>query len=208
MELADLHIKEAEIINKISEPVANNSQVKTVKEGEILLNFGEQINEIFYVKEGLIAVYEKYNGNEILLYHIEPGDVTITGIYQNLNQLHSDFKLVCIKDSIVNSISSRQLNTLMHNPVWNHYIVNQFNKRLKKIQEKYNSCISNTMKNRVALYLNNLQNVTKSDLIKITHTDIAKDLGSTREVISRELKCLEKEGKIMLFRGRIKIVNL
>ncbi|HCQ29097.1 MAG TPA: hypothetical protein DIU39_02350 [Flavobacteriales bacterium] len=208
MQVADLHINEAKLQKEIDLIIAQNSNSLNYKEGDILLNFGDEVKDIFYVSEGLMAVYEKHNNKEILLYHIEPGDVNITGIYQKLNHLPSTLKLICVKDSVVNSISTPQLDTLMQNTHWNHYIINQYNKRFAKLQEKYNSCISNTIKNRVALYLNSLQNVTKSDLIKITHTDIAKDLGSTREVISRELKCLENEGKIILFRGRIKIVNL
>ncbi len=208
MEIADLHINEAVLQQKIDRLITANSHTLTINEHEVLLDFGQPVEHIFYVKDGLIAVYEKLNNKDVLLHHIEPGDVNINGIYQQLNHLHSTLKLVCVKESIIQIITSKQLSYLMQNSSWNHYVINQFHKRTSKLQEKYNSCISNTIKNRVSLYLNNLQHVTKSDWVKITHTEIAKDLGSTREVISRELKCLEKEGKIVLFRGRIKIINL
>jgi CRP/FNR family transcriptional regulator len=208
MQSAELHINEVTLTEKINELIVQNSYKQSVNEGVILLNFGDVIENIIYVSEGLIAVYEQYNGKEILLYHIEPGDVSISAIYQKLNKLPSTLKLVCIKNAVIYTISADKLKKIMTHDEWNHYIINQYNKRFSKVQEKYNSCISNTIKNRISLYLNNLKNVTKSDLLKITHTDIAKDLGSTREVISRELKCLEKDGKIILFRGRIKILNL
>jgi CRP/FNR family transcriptional regulator len=60
---------------------------------------------------------------------------------------------------------------------------------------------------RLVNYLKEKAKVTGSSLLNLSHEDIALELASSREVISRLLKKLENDNKVILYRNQIKLLR-
>ena len=63
------------------------------------------------------------------------------------------------------------------------------------------------MDQRIALFLRKELELHQSMELKCTHDDIAKNIGTAREVVSRLLKYFQEENIINVSRGKIKILN-
>ena len=81
-----------------------------------------------------------------------------------------------------------------------------YNQRYEELLTTINDIVFLKLDKRVYEYLKNKLDVSKTDNIKLKHREIADDLGSSREVITRVLKKLEIENKIIIKSGFIEIV--
>jgi CRP/FNR family transcriptional regulator len=82
-----------------------------------------------------------------------------------------------------------------------------FNMRFLELLKSIESIAFNQLDERLISYLKEKQRMSGSSIIKASHSLIADDLATSRVVISRLLKQLENDGKILLYRNEIKILN-
>jgi CRP/FNR family transcriptional regulator len=90
-------------------------------------------------------------------------------------------------------------------PAFANYFYSLYQERYEELIHFINLLAFKKFDERLMLYLNEKSVVTKSKVLKITHKEIANDMGTLREVVSRTLKKLEGEGRISLTRNEIKI---
>lgn len=90
---------------------------------------------------------------------------------------------------------------------WKSFVFESYNIRLSEMLEAIDSMAFSNLHDRTFKYLKDLVLVRKDTEIKITHNEIAQNLYTSRVVISRILKQLEKEGKIKLHRSEIEVLS-
>lgn len=82
-----------------------------------------------------------------------------------------------------------------------------FNERMSELLRSIESIAFHKLDDRLIAYLKEKQRVSGSSLIKSSHYQIADELATSRVVISRLLKQLENDGKVLLYRNEIKLLN-
>ncbi|NND51385.1 MAG: winged helix-turn-helix domain-containing protein, partial [Flavobacteriaceae bacterium] len=91
---------------------------------------------------------------------------------------------------------------------WQSFILQSYNMRMSELLESLDAIAFLKMDERLFRYLKDKAMVNHDDLIQTTHQDIAYDLHTSRVVVSRLLKKLERENKIKLGRNNIKVIEL
>ncbi len=85
-------------------------------------------------------------------------------------------------------------------------VLESYNTRLNEMLEAIDSLAFHNMEERIVKYLKDRAMVLGDDTLKITHYQIARDLNSSRVVISRIMKKLEDNGQVTQSRNMIKVV--
>jgi CRP/FNR family transcriptional regulator len=91
---------------------------------------------------------------------------------------------------------------------WYQFVVQTYRSRFDELLQTLDSVAFRHMDERIEFYLKRHRDKTHSNIITITHQEIAQELNSSREVVSRLLKKLAERGKIKLNRYNIEILDL
>jgi len=184
--------------------------ISTIKEFDketIILKENSYVKVIPLLISGLIKVYkEDESGNEVLLYYIEPGESCIMSIMSAEKNEKITVKGIVEEKSIIVIVPIQKLQYLRRNyPQWNVFVYSLFNEKFDEVIDMIKILTFSNKEKRLEEYLLKEANIKKTTEIHQSHQEIANELGSSREVISRLLKKLENDGKIELSQRRIKI---
>lgn len=184
------------------------AMVNTFKKETIILKEDSYVKVIPLVVSGLVKVYkEEENGNEVLLYYIKPGESCIMSIITAEKNVKINVRGVVEEDAMIVLIPIDKLNKIRKNhPKWNVFVYELFNEKFEEVIEMVKILTFSNKDKRLEDYLKTKANLNNTDTVLKSHQQIANELGSSREVISRLLKKLEKEGKIKLSQRQIKIL--
>lgn len=173
-----------------------------------LLNEGDFIREIPLLVEGTIKVRKTdESGREILLYHIHPGESCILSITASLNERSSTAEAITETPSKIILVSASKVRTWMDRyKTWRTFVMRLYYSRLTELLTLVDSIAFKHIDIRLMEKLQE-KSADGSGEIYITHQQLANELGTAREVISRLLKQLEKENKIKILRGKIIITD-
>lgn len=149
------------------------------------------------------------SGRQITLFKLYERDVCMLSAscaFQNLTydvnlEAQSDATAIIIDSSLLKKLSETNINVM-------NYMLNLTQDKLSEVMYVLERSIFFSLDERITDYLLEQSRYENSKIIYITHENIANELGSSREVISRILKKFEKDGKIEVSRGKIKIINL
>jgi CRP/FNR family transcriptional regulator len=182
--------------------------IKNFTKETIILKEDSYVQFIPLVVKGLVKVYkEEENGNEVLLYYIKPGESCIMSIIAAEKNIPINVKGVVEDDAEIILIPIDKLNLIKKNhPKWNTYVYELFNEKFEEVIEMVKILTFSNKQKRLEEYLKTKAKLNNSDTILKSHQQIANELGSSREVISRLLKKLEKEKKVILHQKQIKIL--
>ncbi len=176
-------------------------QMVTVPKGTLILDIQEYIKVIPLLLNGLIKIYrEDEYGNEILLYYINSGESCVISITTCLKNEKSSIKALIEEESELLTVPSVDFITLLgeYNLLHN-FTYDLFNLKYNELIKSIDSLAFTDTKTRLLSYLKREANNRSANVITgMTHKDIAKDLSTSREVISRLLYALNKEGVITL----------
>lgn len=192
---------EKELLDRISD-----SEVLEIDPGTVILKEHEFIKVIPLVLEGSIKLRKMDpTGREIIFYHIEPGESCILSITSCLNEKESRAEAIIEKKTRLIAISAEEVRSWMDLfPSWRKFVVRLYYERMAEVMTLLDLVIFKSVDTRLVQYLN--EKAVNHEL-EITHQQLAGELGTAREVISRLLKQMEKEGIIALERGKIKIIK-
>lgn len=189
------------------------AQVGTYKEvhaGQKLMEIGEYIKGMPLLISGAIKILrEDQDGDELLLYYLEPGDTCSMTMSCCMGQSQSEIRAIAETDAKLIMVPIRKMEewTAKYRS-WRTFVFDSYNNRLNEMLQTIDSIAFMNMDERLAHYLREKARITNDNSIHNTHQEIAYDLHSSRVVISRLLKKLEQMGKIELHRNYIKILDL
>jgi len=184
--------------------IANYSNLES---GEILIDIGDKMTHIPLIISGIVKIMrEDQNEDEILLYFLEKGDTCAISFVNCINQSRSMFRGVVEKDVECIMLPVEKIEDWIVNyKTWRHFIIESYHSRLIEMVEAIDSLAFLKLDDRLYKYLSDKMRLVHSGDLTITHQEIADDLNTSRVVISRLLKALERKGKIKLGRNRIKM---
>lgn len=188
--------------------LAAENETKTLPPGQVLVDFHKYIRSIPVIVRGHVKVIgEDDEGNEILLYYLKPGESCVMSILGAMNGSASKVRAVTIDETEVIFIRPERAATLIReSPAWAEFIFKLYQTRYEELLEVVTKVQFKKLDGRILDLLEEKSKLFKTRLLDVTHQEIANEIGSPREAISRVLKKLEREGAVKLFRGKIELV--
>lgn len=194
---------------EIEEEFVKNSIYQTIPKGEIITNEGDTCNYLAFIVEGSVRVYKfGETGREITLYRISKGESCILTASCVMNK--KTFPAIALSETELQVLlipSDIFREWVKKHTFWASYFYNLLSDRLTDVITIIEEVAFKKMDVRIADFLiSNFDNSTSAE-ITITHQTIARELGSSREVVSRLLKDIEHDGLISLSRNKILLLN-
>ncbi|MGB5237193.1 MAG: Crp/Fnr family transcriptional regulator [Flavobacteriaceae bacterium] len=200
------YLFEPELLDEIEKA----GKLVKVSQGDLMMDIGQQINAMPLLFDGAIKILtEDEDGDELLLYFIEVGDTCAMTFSCCMGAGRSEIRAIAETDSEMLMIPIEKMDDWMARyRSWRAFILESYHERLSELLETIDTLAFMNMDDRLLKYLRDKAMVTHDDMIYTTHRDIAQDLHTSRVVVSRLLKGMEREGKIELQRNQIKVLDL
>lgn len=181
---------------------------QTFKEGDLIMDYGKYVRMMPIVLQGTVKVSRlDEKDNEILLYYLSSNEACSMAYSCCLEAKKSEIRAIADDNVELIAIPHLKLDDwLCTYPSWKNYIMRSFNERFIELLKSIESIAFHKLDERLIAYLKEKQRMTGSSVIKASHHLIAEELATSRVVISRLLKQLENDQKIILYRNEIKLL--
>ncbi|MCK6694231.1 MAG: Crp/Fnr family transcriptional regulator [Thermoanaerobaculia bacterium] len=199
---------------ELEEPLRRELQEKgrivEAKTGQVLLQTGQNIRNTIIVLEGLVKLFrEDDQGDEFFMYHLEPGDGCALSLICDRSHHASAVTAKAVTDAILLVVPVEHTENWMRQyRTWYHFVVGTYRKRYLELLETIDSIAFHNMDERLEFYLRRHRDTLGTNVLQLTNTEIAQELNSSREVISRLMKKLSEAGKVRLLKNGIEILRL
>ena len=182
--------------------ILENAEIKEVSAGTPLLKVGQNIRSTMMVVDGTVKLYQEDKaGDEYFMYYISPGQACAVSMVCSFQAEQSQVLAKALTDVTLISIPIKFMDKwLSEFKSWHYFVIKTYRTRYEELLRTVNEVAFKNMDERLEFYLK--KQVDKfGTTIKLTHQEIASDLNSSREVISRLMKKMEKNGWIVLHRN-------
>jgi CRP/FNR family transcriptional regulator, anaerobic regulatory protein len=185
-------------------------RILTVKAGQVLIQSGQNIRNTMIVLDGLIKLYrENDEGSEFFMYHLHPGDGCALSLICDRSFKLSSVTAKAVTDSVLLVVPLENTENWMRQyRTWYHFVVGTYRRRYEELLETIDHIAFQNMDERLEFYLHRHSKALDSKVLEITNTQIAQELNSSREVISRLMKKLAEDGKVRLLKNGIELLKL
>ena len=182
----------------------------SVKAGQVLIQSGQNIRSTMIVLEGLVKLYrENEEGGEFFMYHLHPGDGCALSLICDRTFRTSAVTAKAVTDAVLLVVPLDETENWMRQyRTWYHFVVGTYRRRYEELLETIDHIAFQNMDERLEFYLRRHSKALKTNILEITNTQIAQELNSSREVISRLMKKLAEDGKVRLLKTGIEILRL
>jgi CRP/FNR family transcriptional regulator, anaerobic regulatory protein len=194
--------------NLLIDEIIDNSMTNSFKAGSVLMKTGQYVKSTVLVLEGKVKVYrEGEDGGEFLMYYLQPGQACAVSMIcatkseasQVMAKVDEDAELLMIPLALMDK-------WMLQHRSWYEFVVGTYRSRLEDILEIVDNIAFRAMDERLEFYLKRNFDATGSKIIKSSHQEIASELNTSREVVSRLLKKMEQLGKLKLNRNQIEVL--
>jgi len=176
--------------------------------GELIVNENRTVRSIPIITEGSVKVLQTDDSHrEMVLYYLRPGETCIMSLLAGLYQDTSKVKAVAEEESEVLFVPVEKVRQLIaEHPEWLNYIFQIYHKRFEELLDVIDAVAFKNMDERLLQFLQKRSEVMDSQTLSMTHDQLAQELGTAREVISRLLKKMEEKGLVRLARNKITLL--
>ncbi len=194
---------------KLLDELSQIGNIKKVNQGDFLMDIGQEMTFMPLLISGAIKVFRTDDdGDEYILYFIEGGDTCAMTLNCCIRGAKSEIKAVAEVDTTLLLVPISKMEDWLHYKTWRSFVFGSYNNRMKEMLEAIDSLAFMNMNERVLKYLKDKVIANKNETLNITHYIISDELNTSRVVVSRILKKLEKDGELKLLRNQIKILKL
>jgi CRP/FNR family transcriptional regulator len=196
---------EQELIKEIA---AKTKEI-SLGDGETIIDVGQTVKIIPILKKGSLKISRiDTDGNELLLYYVNANESCAMTFTCCMQQYPSEIKataegpveLLAIPISVMDEWMSKF-------PTWKSFVMKTIRDRFNELLKTVDQIAFQKLDERLIYYLKEKSKATGSTLVNLSHEQIAQEMASSREVISRLLKKLENDKKVLLYRNQIKILK-
>lgn len=199
------HTFEPELLREIEQKGKNVS----VKEGDVILDIGQTVRLIPLLVKGILKITRVDDaGKELLLYYVHANESCAMTFTCCMQQYPSEIKATAETDFEYISIPIEVMDEwLAKFPTWKSFVMRTIRNRFNELLQAIDQLAFQKLDERLVHYLKEKSKATGSPLINLSHEEIANEMASSREVISRLLKKLENDKKVLLYRNQIKLMR-
>ena len=178
--------------------------IKEVKAGETLLKVGQTIRSTMLIIDGLVKLYrEDDEGKEFFIYHLDAGQACSLSMVCAAKHETSEVLAKALTDATVLAIPLEFMDQWMSKyKSWYQFVITSYRNRFEELLKTIDAIAFTGMDARLEYYLKKQVEKLGNNL-KVTHQEIARDLNSSREVVSRLLKKMETKNWLIIHRNSI-----
>nr|WP_315035320.1 Crp/Fnr family transcriptional regulator [uncultured Chryseobacterium sp.] len=181
--------------------------IKIFSNDEFIVKQGQLIRYLPIVLDGSVKAYSEEDGVQFLLYYIQPASSCIFSFVHLFNQKPIDFSAIPEEKSTILLIPiDKAKEWLIRFPAFNNLIIGEFQKHYNDLLHTTKQIICYKLEDRLWSYLKTKAKISGSHELSLSHKNIADDLGTTREVISRLMKKIELDEKLIQNNRKIKLL--
>ncbi|PQA92486.1 Crp/Fnr family transcriptional regulator [Chryseobacterium shigense] len=180
--------------------------ITDIKAKTEIIREGQKNKYVPFLIKGSIKVFTLNDGRELIYYYIKPNDSCLMTFSSIFTDYTSRVYAVAEEESEVILIPVSVIHEwLIRFPEINKVFYHEYDKRFSDVMNMVNDAVFHRLDKRVLNYIKQQISATGNNPLKITHREIASNLGTSREVVSRVLKKIENEGEIFQTKEGIKI---
>jgi CRP/FNR family transcriptional regulator len=189
--------------------VGERSMLITATAGQVLITAGQNIKMVPMVLSGTLKVSRvNEEGQELLLYYVREGEgCAMTFSCGMMSQpslvkgaAEDDLSMLCVPVSIMEEWMTKY-------PSWKKFVMATIVDEFMDVINSVDAVTFKKMDERLVNYLKEKSKISGSSLVYLSHQQIADEMGTNRVVVSRLLKKLEIEKRLLLYRNQIKLLK-
>jgi CRP/FNR family transcriptional regulator, anaerobic regulatory protein len=187
-----------------------NGTVKVFQPDELLMRTGQYFKSTVLILDGLVKLYrEDMDGGEFFMYHLESGNACALSMICAAKNETSVIMAKAITETTVLMVPLQLMDQWMKEyRSWYYFVLETYRSRFEELLETIDQIAFRALDERLEFYLKKNQRAFKTNILNVSHQEIATELNSSREVISRLLKKMEQKGMVILHRNQVELVNL
>lgn len=193
---------------QLQKEVFAHSRKKILEPDEVLILPGDTIVFVPIVIEGALRIVrEDDEGREVFLYHLYPAETCAMALNCCWGKNESMIKAIAEDRTEVLLVPDGLLSKLSGYAEWQTFINNTYSKRFAELIEVIDLIAFNSLDKKILNYLEKKRDALNTSFLQITHQQIATELNTHREAVSRLLRTMERKGIVKLGRNIIELVN-
>lgn len=174
---------------ELFEEIENHSSTRTYSAQQHIIQQGQIIRFLPIVLSGSVKVYSQEEAIQFLLYYISSGETCIFHFAHIFNDQPVEFSAIAEKESELILLPIHKVQEWYNRyPRFNDVLLRAYQKHYQELLHTTKQIICYNLKDRLIDYLQKKSAIDETELLAISHQDIANDLGTSREVITRLLK--------------------
>ena len=189
--------------------IETSATIHSFLAGTIIIRTGQYIKNTVLVISGKIKVYrEDENGGEFFMYYLQPGQACAISMICATKNEKSQIMAKVVEDVELIMVPLPLMDKwMMQHRSWYEFVIDTYRSRFEEVLEVIDSIAFRAMDERLEFYLKRHAEVCGCRELKLSHQEIASELNTSREVISRLLKKMEQRGLVTLHRNNIELLK-
>lgn len=196
---------ESELLTELE----SRSILMKVSGGETIMRIGSPVRAVPLVLKGIVKVsIINAEGQEMLLYYVRSGETCAMSFTCWMTTQLSSVESVAEEDTVLLAVPGKVVDEwLLKYPTWKKFVMTSILDGFTVVIKSIDDIAFKKMDDRLIIYLKEKSKATGSSLINLTHKQIGDELGTNRVVVSRLLKKLENDNRLLLYRNQIKLLR-
>ncbi|MFV8391887.1 Crp/Fnr family transcriptional regulator [Flavobacterium sp. LB2P6] len=195
--------------NELVKEIEVNATIHSYQAGDVIIRTGQYIKNTVLVISGKIKIYrEDENGGEFFLYYLQPGQACAISMICATKNEKSQIMAKVVEDAELIMVPLSLMDKwMMQHRSWYEFVIGSYRSRFEEVLEVIDSIAFRAMDERLEFYLKRHADACDCKELKLSHQEIASELNTSREVISRLLKKMEQRGIVSLHRNNIALLK-
>jgi CRP/FNR family transcriptional regulator len=192
----------------LNDELKRYARTKNVSHETVLIQPGDEIVFLPIVQKGVLRITRQDDeGREVFLYHLYPGQTCAMAINCCQSHKKSMVKAIAEDDTEILQVPVSMIDEWFKYKEWKLYINNTYANRFAELMQVIDLIAFNSMDKQLLHYLEERAKAANSKALFITHQQIADELHTHREAISRLLRTMEQKGIVQLGRNTIELLT-
>lgn len=187
--------------------IEREGMLKEFAAGDVLMRTGQYIKSTVLILEGIVKIFRQdEEGAEFLMYYLQPGEACAISIICASKAETSQISAIAMEDTTALMVPIKFMDEWMSKyKSWYYFVLETYRNRFEELLTVIDNVAFRNMDERLFFYLKRYTETHHSNIISLSHQQIADELNSSREVISRLLKKMEQRGLVVLNRNSIEL---
>jgi len=197
------------LLEPASQTILESAKQTRIPAGARLFRESERCHDFMWLLEGTVRVFKNSQaGREITLYRVAPGELCVLSLQCLLCDEGFPAEAVAETDLFGLTLSRNDFDRAIDDSKdFRRYLLKVLSRRISDVVQLVSEVTFQRLDLRLACLLGQLFERSDGEPLLITHARVARELGTTREMVSRILKELERQQCIQLLRGEIHLVS-
>jgi CRP/FNR family transcriptional regulator len=195
---------------ELLEEIAEVAEVKTIDEGDTIIRTGQNIRAAILVVDGLLKIFrEDEEGGEYFMYYLDEGKACAISLVCALGRETSGIRAKAVSDATILIVPAQYVDLWIGKyKSWAQFAVSSYRERFEELLQIIDHIAFRNMDERLVFYLKRHSEQFNTKIIHTSFTEIAQELNSSREVISRLMRKLSERGIVRLHNTHVEIIYL